>query len=82
MLAAFLFLELTTLNGVEPALTAKRAAAFLGVSPGTLAVWRSRRTGPPCHYSGSKPVYYLSELREWQQLCTEERLGASSSFAP
>lgn len=63
------------MNGIEPALTTKQAAAFLGVSAGTLAVWRSRRMGPPCHYSGAKPIYRESELRAWQRRCTEERMG-------
>jgi hypothetical protein len=47
---------------IEAALSTKQAARYLGVSPGTLAVWRARRAGPPCMYSGSKPVYYLSTL--------------------
>lgn len=66
---------------IEPARNTHEAALFLGVSPGTLAVWRTRGGGPPCHYSGSKPVYYLAELRAWQAACTEamrerQELGA------
>jgi hypothetical protein len=68
------------LQGIEPALNTKQAASFLGVAPGTLAVWRSRRMGPPVHYSGAKPIYRESELREWQRRCTEERLEADSSL--
>lgn len=58
---------------IEPALSTKQAARYLGVSHGTLAVWRSRMMGPPAHYSGAKPVYYASELRAWQDRCTAER---------
>jgi hypothetical protein len=47
----------------------KRAAAFLGLSGGSLAVMRSRKTGPPCTYSGAKPVYYRSQLEAWQEQC-------------
>ena len=46
------------------------AARVLGVSKGTMRVWRTRGTGPPCHYSGTKPVYYTSELHAWQAVCT------------
>ncbi len=59
---------------IEAALSTKQAARHLGVSPGTLAVWRSRLMGPPCHYSGAKPVYYLPELRDWQRQCAAERM--------
>jgi hypothetical protein len=58
---------------IETALCTKQAARFLGVSPGTLAVWRVRIMGPPVHYSGCKPVYYVSELRAWQDRCTAAR---------
>lgn len=62
---------------IENALNTKQAAKFLGLSPGTLAVWRSRASGPPCRYSGTKPVYYASELREWQRACTARHLPAT-----
>ena len=58
---------------IEPALNTKQAAKYLGLSPDSLAVFRSRGTGPLVHYSGSKPVYYLSELRQWQDRCAAER---------
>jgi hypothetical protein len=53
----------------EHALNTRQAAAMLGLSPGSLAVMRSRKTGPPFSYSGTKPVYYVSELRRWQVEC-------------
>lgn len=62
---------------IEGALNTKQAAKFLGLSPGTLAVWRSRASGPPFRYSGAKPVYYASELRDWQRQCTDAHLPAT-----
>jgi hypothetical protein len=59
---------------IEAALSTKQAARYLGVSPGTLAVWRARRAGPPCMYSGSKPVYYLSALIGWRKECANRML--------
>jgi hypothetical protein len=56
----------------------KQAARFLALSPNSLAVMRSRKTGPPCTYSGRKPVYYRSELRAWQEQCRLERERASA----
>jgi hypothetical protein len=57
----------------EHALNTKQAAAMLGLTPGSLAVMRSRKTGPPFSYSGTKPVYYVSELRRWQVECRAAR---------
>ncbi len=62
----------------ETALNTKQAAAFLGLSPGSLAVWRCREVGPPHHYSGRKPVYYKTELRTWQRECSERRMAERS----
>jgi hypothetical protein len=59
---------------IEAALNTKQAARYLGVSPGTLAVWRARRAGPPVTYSGTKPVYYLSRLVDWQRECAAKAL--------
>lgn len=47
-----------------------QAARVLGVSKCTMATWRNRGTGPPVHYSGTKPVYYVSELHAWQDEST------------
>jgi hypothetical protein len=55
---------------IEPAISSAEAARYLGVSLATMATWRNRGTGPPCAYSGEKPVYRLSELRAWQDSCT------------
>ena len=56
-------------NELENALNTRQAAALLGLSPGTLAVLRSRGGGPRFHHSGRKPTYYASELRAWQDQC-------------
>jgi hypothetical protein len=61
-------------EAIEAALSTKQAARYLGVSPGTLTVWRARRSGPPCTYSGTKPVYYLSALIGWQKECARRML--------
>jgi hypothetical protein len=65
----------------EHALTTKQAGAYLGLSPGSLAVMRSRKAGPPCTYSGSRPVYYLSELKRWQAECRAAREAKSARQA-
>ena len=57
------------MSEIEDAISSAAAARYLGVSKITMAVWRARSVGPPCRYSGSKPVYYLSELRAWQEVC-------------
>jgi hypothetical protein len=69
------------MDALEHAIDTKKAAALLGLSPGTLAVQRSRRQGPPVHYSGMKPVYFPSELREWQRGCRIARDQTSACQA-
>lgn len=61
-------------SNIEAGLNAKQAARYLGVSPNTLTQWRFRRSGPPHTYSGSRPVYYLSELIAWQKECAYRML--------
>jgi hypothetical protein len=51
------------------ALDTHQAARILGVEPGTLSVWRVRQTGPRFYFSGAKPVYYLPDLRQFQEEC-------------
>jgi hypothetical protein len=68
-------------NEFERGLNTKEAARYLGLSPGSLAVWRSRGVGPECAYSGTKPVYYLSGLKAWQARCRAARNVASASQA-
>lgn len=58
---------------MEIGLNTKAAAAMLGVTAGTMSVWRARGTGPPFRCSGSRIVYLESELRVWQGECLERR---------
>jgi hypothetical protein len=58
----------------EDAIGSAQAARRLGVSKNTMAVWRARGVGPPCHYAGDKPIYYPSELRAWIDECTARKL--------
>ena len=58
---------------LEQGLSSTEAARFLGVAKTTMATWRLRGVGPIPHYSGGKPVYYLSELKAWQAACTAAR---------
>ncbi|MBF0185348.1 MAG: hypothetical protein HQM06_13320 [Magnetococcales bacterium] len=52
------------------------AAAKIGISPKTLAVWRGRGKGPPYHsVDGTTAVFYLEdEVTNWK----EENLGMSN----
>jgi hypothetical protein len=40
-------------------------AAQLGVTPRTLARWRSLRIGPPVTYVGRKPFYHRPSTAAW-----------------
>jgi hypothetical protein len=46
-------------------LTTDEAAAALRVSPGTLACWRSRRTGPPYVKIGGRVAYQHVDLEAY-----------------
>lgn len=49
-------------------LTPKEAAEFLGVTPGTLAVWRCvSRYAIPYVKIGGKVKYDETDLREWME---------------
>lgn len=41
------------------------AAAYLGISPNTLYVWRHRRQGPPSFRMGRRVMYRISALDAW-----------------
>ncbi len=54
-------------SDVSNRLRAKEAAAYMRVSPSTLAKWRMRNEGPPYHRCGPRIVYYLlQEIDAWQ----------------
>ena len=46
-----------------------RAAAILGVKPGTLATWRSQGRGPRFRKSGRRIEYTPRFLKEFQASC-------------
>lgn len=47
-------------------LNTENAAKFLGLSPNTLACWRSRKKGPACYRLGGKVVTYeVSDLQKF-----------------
>ena len=50
----------------DPGLTRDQAAAFLAVSPATLAEWASKQRGPPYFDIGAAVRYPLSGLIEWR----------------
>ncbi|MEU8678139.1 helix-turn-helix domain-containing protein [Streptomyces sp. NPDC048560] len=63
-------------------LTVAQAAAYLGVSPNTLYVWRHRREGPPSFTMGSRRVVYrVAALNEWieQQEMADSRSNVELS---
>ena len=43
------------------------AAAFLGLQPATLEIWRTRREGPPFIKVGKVVRYSMADLRQWMQ---------------
>jgi predicted DNA-binding transcriptional regulator AlpA len=51
-------------------LWAKEAAAYLRISPSTLAKWRMKSAGPRFHRCGARLVYYYKhEIDEWLAGC-------------
>jgi predicted DNA-binding transcriptional regulator AlpA len=45
-----------------------QAAAYLGISPSTIAKWRMRGAGPPFHRCGPRIVlYFIDDLEAWLQ---------------
>ena len=62
---------------IPPRLRAGKAAAFLGVSPSTMAKWRMKRIGPPYHRCGPRIIYYYQhEIDAWLNEC--DRANAQS----
>lgn len=57
----------------DAALTTDQAGQFLGLSPMTLAVMRSKGSGPPfVKYSRRAVRYRLSDLKQWMNNRTLE----------
>ena len=60
---------------MKQVLTPAQAAEYLGVTPGTLANWRSTKIGPPFSKINKKCVRYLrDQLDKW----VREQQGAST----
>ncbi|MFE4826699.1 helix-turn-helix transcriptional regulator [Streptomyces sp. NPDC056672] len=60
-------------------LNLSKAAAYLGISPNTLYVWRHRRQGPPSFKMGQRVMYRISALNEW--VVEQERADSRSNPA-
>jgi len=51
---------------MKRALTTTEAAFMFGLSPGTLANWRSQKRGPRFYrLGGHKIVYFFDDLERW-----------------
>jgi predicted DNA-binding transcriptional regulator AlpA len=51
----------------EEKLTGKQVAEELGITPKTLANWRSRNEGPDCIRYGGRVLYLRSEVNRWKE---------------
>ena len=52
---------------VKPSyMTTREVAAFLGLSAGTLCVWRSQGKGPNYYKVGSTVRYEMDDLEAWK----------------
>ncbi|WP_128643004.1 helix-turn-helix transcriptional regulator [Streptomyces sp. SS] len=62
-------------------LNVRDAAAYLGLSPQTLYVWRHRRQGPPSFRMGvnGRVAYRLDALDAW--IREQERADSRSNFS-
>lgn len=56
-------------------LTPEETAARLRLEPKTLANWRSKRVGPPFRKFGSRVLYPLDLLEQWERDRTVETRG-------
>lgn len=55
-----------TVTATPEKMTTREAAEYIGVTPGTLSVWRSvGRHDVPYRKIGTKVVYFKKELDEW-----------------
>lgn len=57
-------------------LSLPKAAAYLGISPNTLYVWRHRRQGPPSFRMGQRVMYRVTALESW---VTDQEMADSRS---
>jgi excisionase family DNA binding protein len=61
--------------GNENALNERQAAKYLGVSPGTLRLWRAEQRSPRFFRAGKLIRFRVRDLNEW----IEQRLSAPAS---
>jgi hypothetical protein len=70
-------IERTTVSEKPELLDQKEAADYLGLTPGTLAAWRSRRQpGPAYIKAGGRVRYHVKDLSGWlesRRVCHEGR---------
>jgi hypothetical protein len=57
--------DLALLISMGAPLDTRMAALYLGLSAGTLAIYRSAGKGPRCEFAASRPRYTKSALDEW-----------------
>jgi len=57
--------DLALLISMGAPLDTRMAALYLGLSPGTLAIYRSAGKGPRCVFAASMPRYTKADLDEW-----------------
>jgi predicted site-specific integrase-resolvase len=60
------------------ALSTKEAAACLGLSPGTLEVWRSKGKGPRFRKHGRRVLYEIADLNSY----SDSRIVETIDTAP
>jgi len=61
--------------GNENALNERQAARYLGVSPGTLRLWRSENRAPRYFRAGRLVRFRVCDLNEW----IEQRLSTPAT---
>lgn len=51
-------------------LNTKQAAAYLGLKPNTLEIWRCKNRGPKYSKLGSRVIYDIDELDDYYAACS------------
>jgi hypothetical protein len=57
--------DLALLISMGAPLDTRMAALYLGLSVGTLDIYRCRGTGPRCSYAATRPRYSKADLDVW-----------------
>lgn len=69
---------ISAIGADDPLLSTEAAATYLGVSPGTLANWRTAKKGPPYALIGSVVRYRKSAIDRY---CEANTVGAVDARA-